>query len=389
MSQTAVDSIELTKSAVEAVQAAMPFIESAEKLASALGVFGPLLSIAASIVKLALGNVDSPELAYMKEQFQIVRNKLDVISDQINDVLLAFRRSTMDSQYFPIEENIKNQFRKYMDILSTGPQYRQFEKEEFLKHFDASKGDQNLNTLYDAVMGYSTIFSKPILDTVMSCDQRNRRLMEEFCARLKSLFCIGLIALLGHAAITGNDVKTLEKQWNEKLSKVEEKMKSIIDRCINEFAEQAKIDIERMVKEKEGRDNKQCSSYVLENLEKKYDWVRWSVRVYDPVGGFDNHCIVGSNFIAFFRLNNVNIVVSYSTDPKAVDERLVRQLMEGKDHLNDARDVAVYICKNLPGTGHGVHAVRRYKGLWGSWNFPTECHFWENYSGVTLSVHRT
>ncbi|XP_062900787.1 protein rapunzel-like [Mobula hypostoma] len=387
MSEKAEASLELTKSAVEAVQGVMAFIESAEKLASTCGVFGPLISLAAAIVKLALGNVDSPELTYMKEQFQIVRNKLDVISDQINDVIREVWKNTMDSQYSPIEENIKNQFRKYMDILHAKPQYRQAEKEEFLKHFDVSKGDQNLNTLYDAVMGYSIVFSKPILDTVMKCDQRNRRQMEQFCARLKNLFCIGMIPLLAHAAISGNDVKELEKHWNEKLSKVDEKMKSMIDRCINEFAEQAKIDIERFVKEKEGRDNDQCSSYVLEKLKKKYDWVCWSVRVYNPVGGFDNHCLVACNFICFFRLNNVNIVVAYSTDPKAVDEGLVRQLMEGRDHVNDAREVAVHVCHGLP-AGHGVHAVRRYKGLCCASSFPAGCDFCQDYSGVTLYVHR-
>ncbi|XP_072110548.1 protein rapunzel-like [Mobula birostris] len=201
MSQKAEASLELTKSAVEAVQGVMAFIESAEKLASACGVFRPLISLAAAIVKLALGKVDSPELTYMKEQFQIVRNKLDVISDQIKDVLWA------------VQENM----RKHKEPVSE-------------VHGHHLRGA-----------------TQPILDTVMKCDQRNRRLMEQFCVRLKSLFCTGMIPWLAHAAITGNDAKALEKQWDEKLSKVDEKIKSMIDRCINEFAEQAKIDTERFV----------------------------------------------------------------------------------------------------------------------------------------------
>ncbi|XP_051872434.1 protein rapunzel-like [Pristis pectinata] len=386
MSQPAGSALELSKSAVEAVQAAMAFIESAEKFASALGVLGPIIGVAAAVVKLALGNVDSPELAFMKKQFQAVRNQLDVISGQISEVLREIDRSTTDNQYFPIEENIKNQFRKYIDILDAAPEFRQKEKEEFLKHFNATKGDQNLHTLYDGVMGNTGAFGKSILDTAMNCDQRNRRLMEGICARLKNLFCIGLIAVLGHAGITGNDVKALETEWNQKLVEVEGKMKSMVDRCINEFAEQAKIDVKKLIEQKGGRDNRECSSNVLENLINKYDWVRWSVRVYDPVGGFDNHCVGGFNVFLFFRLNNVNIVVSYTTDPKPVDITSIKQSMQGKEHWNDAREVLKHAGSNLTGR-NVVHTVRRYKGLSCHNNFPDGCHYLEDYSGVTVCVH--
>ncbi|XP_059827272.1 protein rapunzel-like [Hypanus sabinus] len=178
----------------------------------------------------------------MKEQFQIVRNQLDIISRQISEVLREIERSTINSQYFPIEENLKNQFRKYMGILNAAPAFRHKEKEEFLKHFDETKGDQNLHTLYDGVMSNTAIFAKPILETAMNCDRRNRCLMESLCARLKYMFCIGLIALLGHAGITGNDVTALVLEWNQKQAEIEAKMKSMIDWCINEFVEQAKID---------------------------------------------------------------------------------------------------------------------------------------------------
>ncbi|XP_032896419.1 uncharacterized protein LOC116985655 [Amblyraja radiata] len=237
-------------------------------------------------------------------------------------------------------------------------------------------------------MGFSAVFGKPILETAMSYDQKNRRLMESLCCRLKELFCIGLIALLGHAAVTGNDVEALKKEWNQKLAQVEAKMKSMVDRCVSGFAQQAEIDVERMVKDKGERDNKGCISFILEGLVKKYDWVRWSVRVYDPVGGFDNHCADGPNRFHFFRLNNVNVVVSYSIDPKPIDEAQIGQLMQDKDGWSNARVVVNFICSNVP-SNYMVHAVRRLKGLWMNNDFPSACHFWENYSGFTLCVHST
>ncbi|XP_072432609.1 uncharacterized protein [Chiloscyllium punctatum] len=394
MAGTAVDSLELAKASTEvatavvAVRNAMSVVESLGKFASAAGAVGAIFGVAAAIVKLAMGNVESEELRYMKEQFQIVRNQLDVISGQIQQVLQAIEQSTVNNQYFPLEENLKNQFRKYMDILNANPEYRENEKEEFLTHFNETKGDQNLHTLYDAVMGYSAIFGKPILETAMQYDQRNRRLMEGLCCRLKELFCIGLIALVGHSAITGTDVEALKREWNEKMGKLENKMKSMIDKCINEFAEQAEIDVEKMIIEKGGRNNCECVSYILNGLSKKYDWVKWSVRVYNSVSGFDNHCVIGPNYFHFFRRNGVNAVVSYAIDPKPINESSIKQLMEGKDGWSDARKVAEHVDNNLP-SGYVVHVVRRFKGLWYHSNFPASCHFWENYSGVTLCVHST
>ncbi|XP_038673244.1 protein rapunzel-like [Scyliorhinus canicula] len=394
MSESATKSLELAKASTEVVQAvvkvknAMSVIESFSKLASAAGAVGAIFGVAAAIVKLCMGNVDSAELKYMKEQFQIVRNQLDVISDQIREVLRAISRSTAQNQYFPIEENLKNQFRKYMELLNAAPEFRESEKRDFLSHFTVTKGDQNLHTLYDAVMGYPGIFGKPILETAMQYHQKNRRLMERLCSRLKELFCIGLIATMGQAALTGIDVEALKKEWNGKLGELESKMKSIIDQCINEFAKQAEKDVESMIRGKGGRNNEDCSVYISDGLMKKYYWVCWSVRVYDPVSGFDNHCVIGSQRFDIFRLNGVNAVVSYAIDPKALNEAQIKQLMEGKDGWKDAREVAESVANNLP-SGYVVHAVRRYNGLWNSNNFPQNCHFWENYTGVTLCVTST
>ena len=119
---------------------AMSVIQSLGKLASAAGAVGAIFGVAAAIVQLALGDDESDEMKYMKEQFQVVRDKLDVVSDQIREVLRAIEQNTVNNQYFPIEENLKNQFRKYMDILNTKPEFRQNEKQEFLTHFDVTKG---------------------------------------------------------------------------------------------------------------------------------------------------------------------------------------------------------------------------------------------------------
>ncbi|CAG5865196.1 unnamed protein product [Menidia menidia] len=53
------------------------FEQGAEVVASMAGDLFPVFSIAAPIVRLALDNVESKEAAYMREQFQKVRDRLE------------------------------------------------------------------------------------------------------------------------------------------------------------------------------------------------------------------------------------------------------------------------------------------------------------------------
>ncbi|XP_041046070.1 protein rapunzel-like [Carcharodon carcharias] len=385
MADEAEQALELT-GAIAGVAQAMEVFKNLEKFASAAGVIGPIIGLAGVVLKLVVGNNDSPELAYMKEQFSEVKNKLDVISDELGEVLRAIEQSTINNQYFTVEENLKNQFRKYMEITKAQPEYREKEKAEFLAHFTNSKGDQNLHTLYDGIMDKSAVFSDPILETTMKYDQRSRRLMESMCARLKELLCIGLIALIGQTAITGNDEAAIKNEWEKKMNDIEGKMKSMIDKCINEFDDQAKIDVEKMIKREDTHDHQKLAGKLCDALKKKYDWIYWSVRIYDDVGGYDNHCVTGPNYFHFFRLNGVNCVISYAKNKTPLDRGKIQNSMKGWEHRNHAREVAEHIKEKLGGP-FVVHTVRRLKGLWYNGNFPSDCHFWENYSGVTLCVH--
>lgn len=379
------DAIELT-AAMADMGAAMEVFASLEKFASMAGVLGPIAGVAGLLLGLAMGGGDSEELAYMKEQFTAVKNKLDVISDELGNVLRQVEKSTLSSVYFPTEMNLKNQFRKYMEIISARSDCKEKEKDEFITHFNSTKGDQNLHTLYEAIMGHNMLFAVPILETAMSYSQKNRRVMEQMCARLKTLFCIGLIALLGQTTITGNDVDSIKKEWDEKISKVEEKMKTMVDRCVAEFLEQAKIDVEAMIKaNKDPSHAAQVCAYHTE-LANKYDWLKWSVVVYDDVGGYENHNTKGENFFYFYRTNGINCVVSYSKAETKVDRNTVLKIMDKKfNGCKNATDVVTFLKGELP--GHLVQAIRRFNGVQCMHDFPWERFFWKVYDGVTLCVH--
>lgn len=367
------------------------FEQGAEVLASIAGDLFPVFSIAAPIVKLALDNVESKEAAFMKEQFQKVRERLEVVSEEIQKINDEIKKSGADSAYFSVEENITNQFRKYMDILNAKPNYRETKKKLFLDHFGKTGGDKNLNTLYNAVTG-ENFSGESVLEITLNYEEKSRRPVEDFCARLKKLFCIGLIALLGHAALKGYDEEeALLKDWGEKMKAVQVKMNHVIEDCIISFPKQAELDCRRLVRDQSDLTSQQLADAIIDKLKKKYDWVGWSVRVYRSPSGFfankrDYHCSTGkSRFQVPTSDEKLNVWVSYSSSPEPVDRNHIQQLILGEKKISVV-NVAETLFKELPGQCI-VHTVKTSKDLACCSSFSDELHYWEEHKNLYVCVH--
>ncbi|KAM6909970.1 protein rapunzel-like [Xenentodon cancila] len=366
------------------------FEQGAEVVASIAGDFFPVFSIAAPIVKLALDNVESKEATFMKEQFQRVRDRLEVVSEEIQLINDEIKKSKVDTDYFSVEENITNQFRKYMDILNAKHTFRKVKKNFFLEHFAKTGGDKNLHTLYNAVTDNSS--EKCVLKISLNYEKKSRRPMEDFCARLKNLFCIGLIALLGHAALKGYDEEeSLLKDWGDKMKNIQAKMNAVIEECIVGFPEQAKKDCRRLVRDKTGLTSQQLADAIVEDLKKKYDWVGWSVRVFGPPRGCfasmkDYHYTTGKSCFQLMGSDEkLNVCVSYSSSPELVNKDQIQQLIQNQKKLTVV-GVAETLFDNLPGDCV-VHTVKTSKDLACSWSFKEELHYWEEHKNFYVCVH--
>ncbi|KAM8870060.1 protein rapunzel-like isoform 2-T4 [Spinachia spinachia] len=367
------------------------FEQGAEIVASIAGDLFPIFSIAAPIVKLALDNVESKEAVFMKEQFQKVRDRLEVISEELKQINEEIKKSGLDAVYFPVEENITNQFRKYMDILNAKPKFREVKKKLFLEHFAKSGGDKNLNTLYNSVTG-DNFSGESVLDITLNYEEKSRRPVEDFCARLKNLFCIGLIALLGHAALKGYDEEdALLEDWAEKMKTVQLKMNAVIEDCIASFPKQAEIDSRQLARDQSDLTNQQLADAIVEKLKKKYDWVGWSVRVFrSPSGLFASkknfHNPMGkSRFQLTPSDDMLNICVSYSSSPEPVDRSRIQQLIQSQKKLT-VMGAAEFLYEKLLG-GCVVHAVQTSKDLGCAWSFSDKLHYWQEHKNFYVCVH--
>ncbi|XP_039531029.1 protein rapunzel-like [Pimephales promelas] len=378
----------------EAIEAVMEMFErGAEVLASAVGEMCPLFEASAPVLRLVLDNVESKEITYVKDQFLVVRSKLDVLSSQIEDINCEIKKGRLDSEFFAVEENLCNQFRKYIDILEAKPEYKEVRKRLFLQHFPKTGGEKNLYMLYDAVMGNS-IFGEPILDVVEQYEARNRRVLEDFCVRLKELLCLGIIALLGYCFLTQGEEAEQEKiqEWSAKIQEIEMKMKEAIEKCVHSFPEQAELDIKRLVKEREDGNLQETAKELLDFLVKKYDWVSWSIRGVSDLGKIRNlragqnfQSVAGQNYFEVSEGNDINLVVSFCSAPQPVPNESIRQMMEGPARKGDAKAVVELLEKQL--AGFLVHAVSRHKESFAVSSFPEECHYWDKHKNVNVCVH--
>lgn len=367
------------------------FEQGAEVVASIAGDLFPVFSIAAPIVRLALDNVESKEAEYMKEQFQKVRDRLEVVSEEVQQINQEIKKSGVDATYFTVEENLTNQFRKFMDVLNAKPKYREIRKKTFLDHFNRTGGDKNLHTLYSAVTG-DNFSGESVLEITLNYEQKSRRAVEEYCATLKKLFCVGLIALLGHAALKGDDEEEkLLQEWSEKMKVVQSKMIVVIEDCINSFPTQSELDAKRIVRDQSDKSNQQLADMLVEHLKKKYDWVCWSVRIFNsPTGLFTNkkdfQGLTGkSRFQVSASDDKLNVVVSYSASPEPVDKARIQSLVLEQKKL-PMTQLAELLFETIPVCV--VHTIKTScKDLGYSSSFSDELHFFEEYKNFYVFLH--
>ncbi|KAE8289182.1 hypothetical protein D5F01_LYC13062 [Larimichthys crocea] len=212
-------------------QGLVKVLECVATISSAAAVVNPIFGVAGSLIRVVLHHVDDEDIRTLKREFGSVNRALDQLSQMNRNTLVQIKKETLDGQYCRVEENLKNQFRKFMDMVEARPEHRERKKEDFEESYANDLGDQNLHTLYDGVVGTPKLFSRPILEVYLKHSQGDRQTMERLCTRLTYLFCIGLIALMGYAAVIGDDEESLSEEWAEKMEHVQEKMQDALRRC--------------------------------------------------------------------------------------------------------------------------------------------------------------
>uniref|UniRef100_A0A4W5Q6Z2 Rapunzel 5 n=1 Tax=Hucho hucho TaxID=62062 RepID=A0A4W5Q6Z2_9TELE len=131
-------------------------------------------------------------------------------------------------QNFDREEQILSQYEKFQDCLNANPKFKEKKMEKFLSNYENTDADLNLDALYGAVTG-DNISGNPIMEIMVSTEQWSRRAVEHFCARLKKLFLVGIIAAMSYASLKEGFVgDEMVKKWQGRMEDVGNRMKSVV-----------------------------------------------------------------------------------------------------------------------------------------------------------------
>lgn len=368
--------------------------QASEVLAATVGQLHPVLEAVFVASAELLSNPDSKEARYMARQFENVNQQLEGIQDTIDQIALELQRTSMNKQNFDREAQMLSQYEKFQDFVNAKSKFKEKKMEKFISHYENTEGDLNLDALYNAVTGSNTS-GDPMLETVVATEQRSRRAVEDFCARLKKLFVVGIIAVMGYASLKEGAVgEEIVKKWQERMEDVEKRMKAAVDECTEMFADQAKLDVEHFVMENPGNVNKEFTNSLLDPLVKKYDWVNWSVRVFSDrerlfffnwLAGKKYHGSGGANWFDILTNSGIKVVVSFAINPKPIDKNHIQEQIEGQKLKGNMMAVALALKKSFPDLL--VHAVSHYKEVVETNNFREDCYYYGKHKRAYVCIH--
>ncbi|XP_062841623.1 rapunzel 5 [Trichomycterus rosablanca] len=368
--------------------------QGCEILAATIGHLHPLLEAVFVASAEILSNPEGKEAKYLAEQFERVNQKLEGIQDEIDKINLELQRTSLNKQNFDREVQMISQYEKFQEFVTAKPKFKEKKKEKFISHYENTDSDMNLDALYNAITGDNTS-GEEMLATVVVTEQRSRRAVEEFCARLKKLFVVGIIAVMGYTALKDGKVgEAMVKKWQGRMEDVEKRMKAAVDDCIQNFPEQAKLDLEHELLERQAGVNPEFTKILLETLTKKFDWVCWSVRVFSQSGVFLWNWLAGKNYqgsyggVHFFEIltkNKIKIVVSFTVDPKQLNKSQIKDQIEKEKLKGNMKSLAESLCKNFPNCL--VHTVSRYKTVEEANNFQPECYYYAAHKKAHICLH--
>lgn len=368
--------------------------QASEVLAATVGQLHPVLEAVFVASAELLNNPDGKEARYLTQQFELVHQQLEGIQNEIDQIALELQKSSMNKQNFDREAQMLSQYDKFQEFVNAKPKFREKKKEKFLSHYENTDGDLNLDALYNAVTG-ENIAGDPLLEVVVATEQRSRRAVEDFCARLKKLFVVGIIAVMGHAALKEGEVdEDMVRKWQSRMEDVEKRMKAAVDDCTENFAEQAKMDMENLLQDNPGTVDRDFTTSLLDALVKKYDWVNWSIRAFSDrerifffnwLAGKKYQGRGGAKWFEILTNKKIKVVVSFCVNPKPIDKSQVQEQIEVQRLRGNMMAVALALNKSFPNCL--VHAVSNYKEVVESNNFSEDCYYYGKHKRAYLCIH--
>lgn len=280
-------------------------VKLGKNLAPFLGVLGPLASIALAFIPTG----DSEELAFMKEKFEEVNNKLDIITSEFEEVKNAIDWSTVVVSYGTYERKIRAADHNLKRIYEVEGEARGYETKNFINQYE-SDFDNSVQKLYDVIMNNDHAISKNILEAVIKQTKDHKRKIEQFSLGLVQLLIQGVKVKISYYGMKKWTSDHVTSEWESNMNLLREKLQRMSDDVKGRYKTQLKIDADDLILRHHALGNKGLMQKVYDFVIDKYDWRYWFVAVYDNMHGFDDHTISLCGGYSLLHQHDKNIIVS-------------------------------------------------------------------------------
>ncbi|XP_071376151.1 uncharacterized protein [Centroberyx affinis] len=359
-----------------------------EVLAATVGQLHPVLEAAIETIAEIVKNPDEN----LTEQFNLVNQKLEGIQDELDTMGLELQISLMNIQNSDHEFQILNQYERFQDFANDP--HNKEKREKFLSYYEKKQQDFHLECYYNDITG-KTNSEGPMLEKRAIIVQGNRRAVEYFCGKVMEIFVKGIIVVVCYAIQKDREKgDNVWKKWQERMEDVKKHVKAAVGECTEKFAVHAERDMERELQKKPGSVDLDFTKSLLDFLVKKYDWVNWSIRVFNDrertffVNLFAEKtyhgCAGGANCFDVLTNSNIKVVFSFCVDPKPFNKSQIQEEIEKQKLKGDMKHVAQSLRRSFPSCL--VHAVSR-KEVVETNNFPEDCYYYEKHNGIYLCIH--
>ena len=321
-------------------------VKLGKNLAPFLGVLGPLASIALAFIPTG----DSEELTFMKEKFEEVNNKLDIITSEFEEVKNAIDWSTIVVSYGTYERKIRAAEHNLNRIYEVEGQTREHEKNNFINQYE-SDFDNSVQKLYDVIMNSDHAISKNILEAVIQQTKDHKRQIEQFSLGLVQLLIKGIKVKISYYGMKGWTSDHVTSEWEGNMNELREKLQRMSDDVKARYKTQLKVDADDLILRHHGLGNEGLMQKVYDFVVDKYDWRYWFVAVYDDMFGFDDHTISLCGGYSLLHQQNKNIIISsQDKDTSSFKQSDGNNVLQGVDQDIDA-------CNELKDPGDRARAL--------------------------------
>ena len=279
----------------------------ATKLSPYLGMVGPVIGIIFSTLEMTQ---DSVELAYTRRMFNRMESQFDQIDDKLDNIVNKIDWFSISFAFNDHESNIRD-LQNSLDQFyrATNNQSSHSYREIFVHKY---KNDYNSAAfkIFDAINN-TLLTTGNVITKVIRVYDYDRKDIQVFMLGVTKLIIQGSQIEMAYYKFEHPSVLNDQKRlWTGRMEQMRNVMENTDRKVVAYYNTAAKNDALKIVRDYSNQSNGRIADKIFDKLKRKYYWRNWFVAVYDPIGGYDNHCISYCSGGHQFRYHGHNLWIA-------------------------------------------------------------------------------